>query len=156
MEGVQGRKEQKEAPGGSALRGCWHLPLPQGCGHRPANRAAQGQRRAGLHGPGRQSSSWSPGGGDGPAGGHPGKEWLCCGSPVVRGQACKVGGQAPQTQLEGLCGPLCCPHPQGCWVIFKRAVSLLAEPEDRNLCSGHWNTSRASPITCKRCSNDSC
>lgn len=82
---VQGRKEQKGAPGGSALHGCWRPPLPQGCGHRPANRAAQGQRRAGLHGPGRQSSSWSPGGGDGPAGGHPGKEWLCCGSPVVRG-----------------------------------------------------------------------
>lgn len=37
------------------------VPPPPGCGHRPANRAAQGQRQAGLHGPGRQSSSRSPG-----------------------------------------------------------------------------------------------
>ena len=81
---VQGRKEQKGAPGGSALRGCWHLPWPQGCGRCPANRVAQGQRQAGLHGPGHQSGSWSPGGGAGPAGGHPGKERLCRGSPVVR------------------------------------------------------------------------
>ena len=81
---VQGRKEQKGAPGGSALCGCWHLPRPQGCGRCPANRAAQGQRQAGLHGPGRQSGSRSPGGGAGPAGGHPGKERLCRGRPVVR------------------------------------------------------------------------
>lgn len=81
---VQGRKEQKGAPRGSALCGCWHLPRPQGCGCCPANRAAQGQRQAGLHGPGRQSGSRSPGGGAGPAGGHPGKERLCRGSPVVR------------------------------------------------------------------------
>lgn len=82
---VQGRKEQKGAPGGSALRGCWHLPRSQGCGRCPANRAAQGQRQAGLHGPGHQFGSWSPRGGAGPAGSHPRKEQLCRGSPVVRG-----------------------------------------------------------------------
>lgn len=36
---VQGSKEQKGAPGGSALRGCWHPPLPTG---RPTARDRRG------------------------------------------------------------------------------------------------------------------